>query len=145
MQTVLRQCVGLDIAKSTFTACICQQLHTGQTNFSPVSEFEQSKRGCNQLLKWVRKHAVVSPKAVFVMEATGIYYELLAYHLHGLSQPVCVVLPNKVKHYAKSLNIKSKTDLIDARLIAQMGAERALEAWTPPEEIFRSLRALTRL
>lgn len=145
MQTILRQCVGIDIAKSSFTACLCQQLNIGQTICSPVSEFENSRRGFNQLLKWVRKHAVVTPKVVFVMEATGIYYELLAYHLYELSQPVCVVLPNKVKHYAKSLNIKSKTDLIDARLIAQMGAERALEAWTPPEEVFRSLRALTRL
>ncbi|MCU7550445.1 IS110 family transposase [Chitinophagaceae bacterium LB-8] len=145
MQTIFRQCIGIDIAKSTFTACICQQFNTGQTTCSPVSEFEHSRHGFNQLLKWVRKHAVVAPQAVFVMEATGIYYEPLAYHLHELGQPVCVVLPNKVKHYAKSLNIKSKTDIIDARLIAQMGAERALEEWTPPAEVFRNLRALTRL
>lgn len=145
MQTLLRQCIGIDIAKSTFTACICQQLSSGEVKFSLVVEFENSRHGFNQLLKWVRKNAVTSPKASFVMEATGIYYELLAYHLYGLKQCVCVVLPNKVKHYAKSLNIKSKTDAIDARIIAQMGAERALDEWTPPATIFRSLRALTRL
>lgn len=58
---------------------------------------------------------------------------------------MCGAAQSKVKHYAKSLNIKSKTDVIDARVIAQMGAERALEVWTPPSEVFRNLRALTRL
>lgn len=97
------------------------------------------------MLKWARK--LCSPKSptVFLMEATGIYYEPLAYHLHRLNQEVCVVLPNKVKHYAKSLNVKSKTDALDARVIAQMGAERALSAWEPPVQVFRELRALTRL
>ena len=145
METVLRQAIGIDIAKKFFVACICQQLDSGKTNFSSVIEFENSRRGFNQLIKWVRKHAPSLPRAHFVMEATGIYYEQLAYNLYGLKQPVCVVLPNKVKHYAKSLNIKSKTDFIDARTIAQMGAERTLEQWSPPAEIFRSLRALTRL
>jgi transposase len=145
MQTILRQCVGIDIAKSSFTSCISQQLSSGEIKLSAPAEFENCRHGFNQFLKWVRKNADASPKATFVMEATGIYYESLAYHLHQLKESVCVVLPNKVKHYAKSLNTKSKTDEIDARVIAQMGAERALELWTPPAEVFRSLRALTRL
>jgi transposase len=54
-------------------------------------------------------------------------------------------LPNMVKHYGKSLNIKSKTDIIDARMIARMGAERNLPAWQPPSTIIKQLRDLTRL
>jgi transposase len=79
------------------------------------------------------------------MEATGIYYEGIAYHLHKLRQPVCVILPNKVKHYAKSLNVKTKTDVVDARIIAQMGAERNLPLWQPPLPVLKQLRDLTRL
>jgi transposase len=79
------------------------------------------------------------------MEATGIYYEPLAYHLNKLHQRVSVVLPNKVKHYAKSLNIRSKTDYLDARTIARTGAERALELWQPPAPIFKELRDICRL
>ena len=145
MGTLLRQCVGIDIAKHSFTACVCQQGTSGKVSFCPVSTFENSKRGFNQLLKWVRKFSQPDPPMVFVMEATGIYYEGLAYHLHQLKQSVCVVLPNKVKHYARSLNVKTKTDQIDAQVIAQLGAERTLEPWTPPAPVFRSLRALTRL
>jgi len=97
------------------------------------------------LLKWVRKNKCLVQEIVFVMEATGIYYEPLAYHLSNLKLLVSVVLPNKVKHYGKSLNIKSKTDVIDARLIAQMGAERALGHWKPPAPVLKRLRDLTRL
>ncbi|MFC5412455.1 IS110 family transposase [Larkinella bovis] len=42
------------------------------------------------------------------------------------------------------LPAQSKTDAIDARLIAQLGLERTLEAWQPAPAIFRELRSLTR-
>lgn len=145
MDTLIRQSVGIDIAKATFTACICQRLSDGSTRHSKVESFSNTSRGFNQLVKWVRKQCVPKPQVSFVMEATGIYYEPLAYHLHKLQQSVSVVLPNKVKYYAKSLNVKSKTDAIDARVIAQMGAERNLSEWQPAALVYRELRALTRL
>lgn len=145
MDTIIRQCIGIDIAKDTFTACVCHQRGDGSLTFSETLQFDNARRGYNQLLKWTRKLCSPKPPTVFLMEATGIYYEPLAYHLHRLEQRVCVVLPNKVKHYAKSLNVKSKTDALDAHVIAQMGAERALPTWEPPIQIFRELRALTRL
>lgn len=145
METILRQSVGIDIAKLSFTACICQSYDDNNLKFSEVLKFENSKQGFNQLLKWVRKQVGLQPPVCFVMEATGIYYEPLAYHLIKLRQSVSVVLPNKVKYYGKSLNIKSKTDVIDARVIAQMGAERALPQWHPPTPVFKNLRDLARL
>jgi transposase len=145
MQTITRQSVGIDIAKLSFTACICRFYTDSTIELSEVLKFENSKQGFNQLLKWVRKQVTVVPQICFVMEATGIYYEPLAYHLVKLHQPVSVLLPNKVKHYAKSLNIKSKTDIIDAGVIARLGAERLLPLWEPPAPIFKNLRELTRL
>lgn len=145
MEPIIRQCVGIDIAKSNFTACICRSYDNGRIELSEALKFENSKQGFNQLLKWVRKQVKLEPQVHFVMEATGIYYEPLAYHLAKLRQVVSVVLPNKVKHYAKSLNIKSKTDAIDAGIIARLGAERLLPLWEPPAPVFKNLRDLTRL
>lgn len=145
MATVIRQSVGIDIAKLNFTACICRSYSDSKIDLSEVLKFENTKQGFNQLLKWVRKQVNVDPQVYFVMEATGIYFEPLAYHLIKLHQCVSVILPNKVKHYAKSLNVKSKTDVIDAGIIARMGAERLLSLWQPPEPIFKDLRDLTRL
>jgi transposase len=145
MEVVIKQSVGLDIAKSDFTACIGKCNADGSYNLSKASKFDNTRAGFNQLLRWVRKHCEPSVETVYSMEATGIYYESLAYHLHELKLYVSVLLPNKVKHYAKSLNIKSKTDSIDAEVIARMGLERKLDQWSPPSTIFKQLRDLTRL
>lgn len=144
MDYIIKQSVGIDISKETFTACVCQRSISGQERLSEVKDFKNTKTGFNQLIKWSRKFTDPSFGVVFVMEATGIYYENLAHQLYSLHQPVCVLLPNKVKHFAKSLNIKTKTDTVDAKLIARMGAERKLSLWDPPPVIFKQLRDLTR-
>lgn len=145
MQNIIKQCVGIDISKESFTACVCRKLLSGDIIISPVESFENSKNGFNRFVRWSRKITDSSIEILFLMEATGIYYEGLAYHLHRLNQPVSVILPNKVKHYAKSLNIKTKTDVVDAKVISQMGAERSLPNWTPPSAILKQLRDTTRL
>ena len=145
MQKIIKQCVGIDIAKASFTTCVCKRMLSGETQTSPVESFENNKHGFNQFIKWHRKITDPSVEIIFLMEATGIYYESIAYYLHRLNLAVSVILPNKVKHYAKSLNIKTKTDIVDARIIAQMGAERQLPLWQPPAPILKQLRDLTRL
>jgi transposase len=145
MDGTINQCVGIDISKSTFTECICKRNVAGQETYGDVADFTNSKQGYNQLLRWSRKHADPSLSLIFAMEATGVYYEGLAYHLFRLNQLVAVILPNKVKHFGKSINIKTKTDIVDARIIARMGVERPLDQWQPPATIFKELRDLTRL
>jgi len=144
MSPFIKQCVGIDISKESFSACVCSRPQTGEEQLSEVLEFKNLKTGFNQLVKWSRKFTDPSWEVIFVMEATGVYHESLAYHLYKLKLPVCILLPNKVKHYAKSLNVKTKTDKVDARVIARMGAERSLSSWNPPSPIFRELRVLTR-
>lgn len=145
MQKLFRQSVGIDIAKDTFTACVCKSFADGAVHSSGVEQFDNCKRGFNQLVRWVRKQATAEQSSCYVMEATGIYYESLAHYLHGLKFQVSVVLPNTVKHFGKSLNIKSKTDNIDAAMIGRMGVERNLATWKPPTKVMKELRDLTRL
>ena len=144
MNEILKQCVGIDISKDTFTVCVCRRDLSGKEYLSETVDFKNLKTGFNQLVKWSRKITDSSIETLFVMEATGIYYENLAHHLHRLILPVSVLLPNKVKHFAKSLNVKTKTDQVDARIIARLGAERKLLLWKPPPEIFKLLKDLTR-
>ena len=138
------QCVGIDIAKSTFTACMCMS-NVSERQMSEVVTFSNTKQGFNQLVKWARKEAVKGYPIRFLMEATGVYYESLAYHLYRLKQPVYVVLANKVHDYAKYEGVKTKTDDVDARVIARMGcADRNLYAWEPPAPVYRELKQLSR-
>lgn len=140
----LNQSIGIDISKDTFTACGCIQTFTGEITFTSVHNFTNDKKGFNQLIRWSK--SIVSKEAcgIYLMEATGVYYESLAYFLHKLNKPVAVVLPNMSKHYFLSLNTKSKTDMIDARILARLGVERKHRLWEPPKPIFMEMRNLTR-
>lgn len=141
---IQKQSVGLDISKKTFTACICLLGLSQRLSFSKVETFRNDKKGFNQLLRWVRKLCDAEVETLFLMEATGVYHEQLARHLYELKQAVHIALPNKTKHYFNSLNIKSKTDAIDAKVLSQFGAERAHKIWQPPSPTLLSLRDLTR-
>jgi transposase len=144
MERLFKQCVGIDISKSTFTACVSKYYISDLQDLSEVVSFDNTKTGFNQFVKWSRKHLSKEIPAVYLMEATGVYYEPLAYHLHRLDLFVAVILPNKSKYYAKSLNIKTKTDAMDAKVLSTMGCLQNLRRWTPPAPIYRELRALTR-
>ncbi len=79
-----------------------------------------------------------------MVEATGVYYESLAYFIADNRHALSILLPNKVKHFAQSTEQKSKSDQPDARLLCRLGLERALPEWQPPTPALRQLRALAR-
>jgi transposase len=80
--------------------------------------------GFIELTKWIKKHAEPAIPIVYTMEATGVYYEQIAWYLFTHKQAVSVILPNKARQYAKSLGFKSKNDKIDAIGLARMGLSR---------------------
>ena len=141
-----RQCVGIDISKNKFTACLYMYDRASDVGCCTKSiDFDNTKSGFNQMVKWSRKEAVKDYPVTFLMEPTGVYYERLAYHLHKIGQTVYVVLPNKARKFCESEGIKTKTDAIDARCLALMGcASRKLKPWLPPAIIYRELRQMTR-
>lgn len=142
--TVYKQCVGIDISKQNFTVCICLRSQDDSLSFSEVKSFDNEKKGFNQFLRWARKSLIKDVPVVYLMEATGVYYESLTHHLHKVKQQVSVVLPNTSKHYFSSLNIKTKTDAVDAKVLSRFGVERAHKQWTPPAPTLLELRNLTR-
>src|SRR5690606_26469174 len=142
--TMKRQCVGIDMACDDFKASLARTAPDGRLIVTAARKFANTKSGFNQLIRWVAAEMDRDVPVIFLMEATGVYYEELAHHLHRIGKRVVVVLPNKFKHYAASLNAKSKTDSIDAKLLARFGVEREHEPWSPADPIFRQMRDLTR-
>lgn len=139
-----KQAIGIDISKQTFTACLGSLPQSGSVRLSTVETFKNSKAGFNRLLRWAKPMVDSTVPLVFLMESTGVYYEKLAHHLHRVGKTVHVVLPNKSAHYGKSLNVKTKTDAIDARVLARFGLERRHKVWQPPLPVLAELRNLTR-
>lgn len=144
MKTVIRQSVGIDISKDDFEARICGIDTDMEISFSGSMKFENNKKGFKQFVKWVISKTRSEIPLHFIMEATGIYYESLAYYLHGNSYDTHVLLPNMTKNFFKSRNVKSKTDKADAKNLAILGVERKFDNWSPPSPFLKKLRSLTR-
>jgi len=68
----------------------------------------------------------------------------LAIYLHEAGHMVSMVNPARIKGFAQSELIRTKTDKIDAGVIARFCLAMKPEPWIPPALEIRSLRALVR-
>jgi transposase len=142
---ILKQTIGIDVSYKTFDARFGTIDTQQNTVISQAKSFKNSPAGFKLFLRWLRTLILSNNiPLVFVMEATGVYYEHLAHCLLQHGYHVAVVLPNKIRNYAKSLESKSKTDPIDAATITRFGLERQLPLWNPPSESIKTLRDLCR-
>jgi len=141
---LLRQNSGIDMAKDTFVAGFTTIDEEQTVLQKRPKTFNNNNAGYVEFLNWVNKFQSSDIQMNFSMEATGVYYEGLAYFLHEKNKRVSVLLPNTVKKFGESLNIKSKTDKIDAKILGQMGVERILPEWKVSSKIYRELKSLTR-
>lgn len=91
----------------------------------------------------VKKLIALKPLSV-VMEATGIYYLDLALELNAAGLPVSVINPKSSRNFAKLVLQHSKTDAIDAQLLAEYGERMTPRLWTPPSPAQLELRAIGR-
>lgn len=132
--------VGVDVAKHSFDIAV--SLAAGKLRTR--SKIANNAKGFKELDAWLEKHA--GPAAWVIMEATGIYHEALAEHLHQRGYRVSVLNPARVLHYARSQLQRVKTDRVDAKLIALYGQRHAddLIAWQPEPPTQKQLRALVR-
>jgi len=104
--------------------------------------FANDQKGIRALVKRLR--ALKRP--VFLcMEATGSYFLPAARALtkaEGIS--VMVVNPRIIKDFARAMNQRSKTDRVDARVIALFAQKADFVAWAPAGENYYHLRLLSR-
>lgn len=143
-KVIIKQNNGIDISKDDFKVTLLALSNDFEIMKLGAKTFANSTKGFVEFLAWVKEKGSDSIKATFTMEATGVYYESLAYFLFEQEYMVHVVLPNQSKKFAESLGAKSKTDKIDAQILAQMGLERKLHSWQPLSACFITLKQLTR-
>lgn len=125
------QYIGIDISCKTFDVAI----YTDKKKMRH-HQFDNSVNGFESLMSWLNTDA----QSLHVcMEATNVYWEALAYFFVSQGAVVSVVNPKRIKGYAKSLNLRSKTDVIDAKLIARYCAKEQPDTWTVPDVQQRGL------
>lgn len=142
---VIKQNVGVDISKDDFKVCLCQLKQDQQSRIKASRVFKNTLAGFKEFVKWMDKHRAAEIMLAITVEATGVYYESLVHFLYEQQHyHISVVLPNKSKAFAKSLNVKTKTDKVDAQILGQMGLERNLESWAPMSANLFTIKQLTR-
>ena len=144
MTELIKQIVGIDVSKDKFDACFGEIDIRQQFKVKGKREFANTNKGFKELQRWIEKQQQQKLFLLAVMEATGVYYESLAFYLHKQGFAVAIVLPNKARKYMQSLGLKSKNDKIDAWGLAKLGADQQLDLWQPMGDFFYCLRSLTR-
>ncbi|HEY4832927.1 MAG TPA: IS110 family transposase [Waddliaceae bacterium] len=144
MTNIVKQVVGIDVAQNELVVSLGRMNHDTGTDIFAFKTFPNNAVGFKDLWAWVSKLSAKEISVRYVMEATGVYHEKLAYYLSDQGQEVSIVLPNKISNYFRTLEVKTITDKTASQAICQFGLERKLEAWKKPKKIFKDLKQLTR-
>jgi transposase len=128
--------LGIDIAKAKFQVALLVDEKIRHKTFM------NTPAGFQQLAEWLHRQTV--PAVHACLEATGTYGNALAVWLHDAGHVVSVVNPAIIHAYARTQLARSKTDRLDAELIARFTATQSPARWTPPARELRELQALVR-
>ncbi len=132
--------IGIDVSKEKIDCAWLRDIDTGKVK---TKVLKNKIDGFKSLIQWAEKNTKHTINEIhFVMEATGIYHEALAYALHAAGAIVSVVNPAYIHEYGKSLGSRIKTDKKDSVTIAHYGATQKLTLWQPEPGEIRQLKAL---
>lgn len=143
-ETIIRQNVGIDVSKDDFKVAFMVQAASTRLITRGTGTFPNTREGFKLFGAWIASKRAGGLPVHLSMEATGVYYEGLAYFLHEEGHELHVLLPNLAKKYAGSPGLKSKTDRLDARVLARMGIEREFRTWRPASPGLPRLKQLSR-
>jgi transposase len=127
--------LGLDVAKAKLDCSL--RLPTGKHRDKVVSN---NAAGFEALHGFLLSHG--AHKGHVCMEATGTYWEAVAEFLSDRGYTVSVINPAQIKAFGQSHQVRTKTDKVDARLIARFCQERCPPAWVAPSAGQRALKAM---
>lgn len=128
--------LGIDISKRDFHAALLDDERSAKKSFS------NNAKGFEQLASWLRNRKTGTVTAC--MEATGSYWYALAKYLFNAGHSVAVINPRRIKSFAESELLRTKTDAVDAGLIARFAATQEFELWKPLAAELEELQGLYR-
>lgn len=131
----MKHILGIDVAKAKLDVAL--RLSNGKFRCKVV---ENSPQGFETLSDWLARHEV--SELHVCLEATGTYWEAVAEFLADTKHTVSVVNPAQVKAFGAASLVRTKTDQVDARLIAAFCFAQNPQPWQAPPPALRELRAL---
>jgi transposase len=124
--------VGVDVAKNELVIYHAER--------DLLEAIPNTKTAIKQWLK------ALPGKVAIAIEATNVYHLLFADLAHKTGCVIYMVGGYELSHYRKGVNVRAKTDALDARLLARYLKNEAAELhpWAPPSALYRQLVSLFR-
>ena len=144
METPIKQTAGIDCGMQELVVSFGLLESNGNFICKLTKVFANTSKDFNRLLQWITEVSSKETTVRYVMEATGVYHEKLAYYLIANDCRVSIVLPNKVNAFAKTCTSKKQDDQQASKVLAEFGCVKHLDEWKPPHCLFASLKQLTR-
>lgn len=114
--------IGIDVSKDSFVAA-----YPAQSGYT-TKTFKNTSNGVHEFI------TSLPADSHCVMEATGNYSMLLLYLLQTAGKPVSMENPQKIKHFSRAMLSVTKTDEIDAKMIALYGEKMNPKPYKIPAE-----------
>ncbi|PVE20261.1 IS110 family transposase, partial [Microvirga sp. KLBC 81] len=131
---------GIDVAKERLDCAVVvhdRQRPIGQQSFSHTPD------GIERAAAWAMKASKSDHFEIHaILEPTAAYHALAARLLAAKGMTVSLVNPAQIRSFAKGMAVLSKTDEINAVLLARYGCLARPKAWTPPAKPLTELQAL---
>jgi transposase len=128
--------LGIDVGKRDLHAVLLQEKR------SASKSVPNSAAGMAQLQAWLTNRKI--GRLHVCLEATGGWSEEVAIVLSEAGHIVSLVNPARIKAFAQSEMLRTKTDAIDAALIARFCRLHEPQPWVPPAPEIRILQGLVR-
>jgi transposase len=111
--------IGVDVA--------CKHLDVACYEAPGVKRLKNSAAA---ILAWLD---LLPANSVIAVESTGRYHQALVLAAHARGFTVYVLNPREVRHYARAMGMRGKTDRLDAQILARYVAHehRQLRPWQP--------------
>lgn len=136
--------VGIDVSKASLESALIGGKETTASRTVPNTD-----DGFEQFLDWIEKQTDVDletvPDRIHVcLEASGDYHRPVAHFLHERGLTVSVLNPKRTSAYADSRLNRSKTDKVDAKLLARFCQREEPSQWEPSSSEQKTLKEMTR-
>lgn len=133
--------LGIDVSKNTLDLCM---LYDGIKGRIKTRNIQNNRHSVENILRCLRLQHCSPEDVHVVMEATGVYHERLATELHDAGFRVSLANPHRSREFARGMGIMTKTDKVDAYMLACYAFLKKPHRWEPPAPEIRYLGALLR-
>ena len=134
--TALAAYVGIDVAKGKLDVV----LRLNERTLYQV--FANTKDGFAALDAWLRSFELTPCQVRVCLEATGSYSDAISQDLFTRGYLLCVLNPAVLVDYRRSQKTRSKTDKLDAHLLAHYAQGHEPRPYVPLPDAILTLRAL---